>query len=92
MDLVAILGAISIFTAGMTLAIGAGAVGLAEGYAVASGLTSLAQQPDEAGSISRTMFISLAIVETSAIYCFVVTMILLFANPFWQYAIEQVAK
>ena len=89
MDLVAILGAVSIFTAGLTLAIGAGAVGLAEGF---SGLTSLAQQPDEAGSISRTMFISLAIVETSAIYCFVVTMILLFANPFWQYAISLAAK
>ena len=86
MDLVAILGSISIFTAGFCLSIGASAAGLAEGYAVASGLTSLAQQPDEAGSISRTMFISLAIVETS------VAMILLFANPFWQYAISTVAK
>lgn len=92
MDLVAILGAVSIFTAGLSLAIGAGAAGLAEGYAVGSGLASLAQQPDEAGSISRTMFISLAIVETSAIYCFVVAMILLFANPFWQYAIDAATK
>ena len=92
MDLVAILGAVSILTAGLTLAGGAAAVGWAEGYAVSSGLTAVAQQPDEAGSISRTMFISLAIVETSAIYCFVVAMILLFANPFWQYAIEQAAK
>ena len=92
MDLVSILGAVSIFTAGLCLALGAGAVGLAEGYAVSSGLTALAQQPDEAGSISRTMFISLAIVETSAIYCFVVAMILLFANPFWTYAVEQAAK
>ena len=92
MDLVAILGSISIFTAGFCLSIGASAAGLAEGYAVASGLTSLAQQPDEAGSISRTMFISLAIVETSGIYCFVVAMILLFANPFWQDAISTVAK
>lgn len=92
MDLVAILGAVSILTAGLTLAGGAAAVGWAEGYAVSSGLTSLAQQPDEAGSISRTMFISLAIVETSAIYCFVVAMILLFANPFWQYAISLAEK
>lgn len=92
MDLVAILGSVSIFTAGLCLCLGAGAAGLGEGYAAAAGLTSLAQQPDEAGSISRTMFISLAIVETSGIYCFVVAMILLFANPFWQYAIEQAAK
>lgn len=92
MDLVAILGAVSIFSAGFCLCIGAGAAGLGEGFAVASGLTALAQQPDEAGSISRTMFISLAIVETSGIYCFVVAMILLFANPFWQYAIAQAAQ
>ena len=69
MDLVAILGSVSIFTAGLCLAIGGFAVALGEGYAVACGLTALAQQPDEAGSISRTMFISLAIVETSGIYC-----------------------
>lgn len=92
MDLVAILGSVSIFTAGLCLAIGASCAGLAEGYAAASGLTAVAQQPDEAGSISRTMFISLAIVETSGIYCFVVAMILLFANPFWQYAIGAAAK
>ena len=96
MDLVAILGSISIFTAGFCLCVGASAAGLGGGFGggagFASGLTSLAQQPDEAGSISRTMFISLAIVETSGIYCFVVAMILLFANPFWQYAISTVAK
>jgi F-type H+-transporting ATPase subunit c len=27
-------------------------------------------------------------IESTAIYCFVVAMILLFANPFWDWAIE----
>jgi F-type H+-transporting ATPase subunit c len=30
-------------------------------------------------------------IESTAIYCFVVSMILIFANPFWKHAIEQVA-
>jgi F-type H+-transporting ATPase subunit c len=30
-------------------------------------------------------------IESLAIYCFVVSMILIFANPFWHYAIAQAA-
>jgi F-type H+-transporting ATPase subunit c len=53
--------------------------------------TSLAQQPDAAGTITRTLFVGLAMIESIAIYCFVVSMILLFANPFWSYVITQAA-
>jgi F-type H+-transporting ATPase subunit c len=30
-------------------------------------------------------------IESTAIYCFVVTMILIFANPFWNHVIDQAA-
>jgi len=30
-------------------------------------------------------------IESTAIYCFVLSMILLFANPFWTHAIGQAA-
>jgi len=73
----------SIVSAGLTVAIGAGLAALGEGRAAAQALQSLAQQPDEANTISRTMFIGLAMIETSAIYCFVIALILIFANPFW---------
>jgi len=73
----------SIVAAGLTVAIGAGLAALGEGRAAAQALQSLAQQPDEANTISRTMFIGLAMIETSAIYCFVIALILIFANPFW---------
>jgi F-type H+-transporting ATPase subunit c len=46
-------------------------------------LRSIAQQPDESNTISRTLFVGLAMIESTAIYCFVLSMILLFANPFW---------
>ncbi len=41
-------------------------------------------------TITRTLFVSLAMIELTAIYCFVVAMILLFANPFWN-AVSQKA-
>ncbi|EAT16503.1 F0F1 ATP synthase subunit C [Desulfuromonas acetoxidans] len=79
---------ISIFTAGITIAIGSIGSALGEGRAVASALTSLAQQPDSASTITRTLFVGLAMVESTAIYCFVVSMIVLFANPFWNHFLE----
>lgn len=88
MDNVTLIGMVSIFTAGLTIAIGAVGPALGEGRAAASALTAIAQQPDEAGTITRTLFVSLAMVESTAIYCFVVSMILLFANPFWNYVVE----
>ncbi|OPL09563.1 MAG: ATP synthase F0F1 subunit C [delta proteobacterium ML8_F1] len=83
MDSVSIIGMTSIIIAGMTIAIGSVAPALGEGKAVAQALASIAQQPDEANTISRTLFVGLAMIESTAIYCFVVSMILLFANPFW---------
>ena len=77
-----IVAAISIFTAGMTVSFGALGPALGEGRAAAAALTAIAQQPDAAPMISRTLFVSLAMIESTAIYCFVVSMILLFANPF----------
>jgi F-type H+-transporting ATPase subunit c len=92
MDSISLIGMTSIL--GAALCIGMGAIGpaLGEGRAVAQALSSIAQQPDETGTITRTLFVGLAMIESTAIYCFVVTMILLFANPFWNYVIAQVGK
>lgn len=83
MDSATLIAAVSIFTAGLTIAIGSIGPALGEARAAAHALTAIAQQPDEANRITRTLFVSLAMIESTAIYCFVVTMILLFANPFW---------
>ena len=61
-----------------------GAVGpaLGEGRAVAAAMDALARQPESAGTISRTLFVGLAMIETMAIYCLVIALLVLFANPF----------
>lgn len=91
MDNVTIIAAASIISAGITIAIGVIGPGMGQGRAVASALTAMAQQPDATSAITRTLFVGLAMIESLAIYCFVVSMILLFANPFWNHAIAQAA-
>jgi F-type H+-transporting ATPase subunit c len=87
MDSLGWVAVASIISAGLCIAIGAIGPALGEGRALAQALSALAQQPDEANTITRTLFVGLAMVESTAIYCFVVAMILLFANPFWQHFI-----
>jgi F-type H+-transporting ATPase subunit c len=82
MDGTTLLGMVSIVTAGLTIAIGSIGPALGEGRAVSQALMAMAQQPDEANAITRTLFVGLAMIESTAIYCFVITIILLFANPF----------
>ena len=83
MEAIGLIGMTSIFVAGFTMAIGSIGPAIAQGRAVEQALRSIAQQPDESDTLSRTLFVGLAMVESTAIYCFVVSMILLFANPFW---------
>ena len=91
MDSMTLIAIVSIITAGLTIAIGSIGPAFGEARAVASALTSLAQQPDASATITRTLFVGLAMVESVAIYCFVVSMILIFANPFWNHVIAQAA-
>lgn len=69
---------------GAAVAVSFGAIGpaLAEGRAVASAMDAIARQPEAAGTISRTLFVGLAMIETMAIYCLVIALLLLFANPY----------
>ncbi len=91
MDSMTIIAVASIVTAGITTGIGVLGPALGEGRAVATALTSLAQQPDASATITRTLFVGLAMIESTAIYCFVVSMILMFANPFWNAVIARAA-
>jgi F-type H+-transporting ATPase subunit c len=73
---------VSIAAAGVTMAVGALGAALGESRIAAAAMDALARQPDEASSITRTLFVSLAMVESTAIFCLVIALILIFANPF----------
>ena len=72
----------SIVAAAVAVSFGAIGPALAEGRAVAAAMDAIARQPEAAGTLSRTLFVGLAMIETMAIYCLVVALLLLFANPY----------
>ncbi|MBQ8671146.1 MAG: ATP synthase F0 subunit C [Alphaproteobacteria bacterium] len=89
MDSYAIIGAVSIFGACICMGIGSLGSALGEGNAAAAAISAMAQQPDEASRLRSTMFVSLAMIETSSLYALLIAFLTLYANPFWNYAINQ---
>jgi len=83
MDNIGIIGMVSIIVAGLTISVGSIAPAIGEARALTQAMSAIAQQPDEANTITRTLYVGLAMIESTAIYCFVVALILIFANPFW---------
>lgn len=77
-----VIAIVSIAAAALTMAVGAVGAALGESRIGAAAMDALARQPDEASSITRTLFVSLAMVESTAIFCLVIALIVLFANPF----------
>ncbi len=84
MDNTGWIAIVSMAVAGLTIALGSVGPALAEGRAAAEAMRAIAQQPDESNTITRTLFVAMALIESTAIYCFLVSMILLFFNPFWE--------
>ena len=91
MDTIQAIGMMSVLAAGICMGLGAIGPAIGEGMAAAAALRSIAQQPDETGAITRTLFVSMAMIESTGIYCFVIAIILIFANPFWDYAVKHAA-
>ncbi|WP_420794869.1 ATP F0F1 synthase subunit C [Hahella chejuensis] len=67
------------------IALGAMLPALAMGKAISSALDALARQPEAEKSITRTLFIGLAMIESLAIYVLVIVLIVLFRNPLLEY-------
>jgi len=67
--------------------IGVGAVGaaLAIGSAAKSACEAVGRNPAVQGKIMMTMLIGMAMAESIAIYALVISLVLLFANPYMKY-------
>ena len=69
----------------LAIALGAFAPALAMGKAISAALEALARQPEAEKSITRTLFIGLAMIESLAIYVLVIVLIVLFRNPLLEF-------
>jgi F-type H+-transporting ATPase subunit c len=74
--------------AGFGMAIGAFGTGIGQGLAVKSAVEGVSRNPGASGKIMTVMLIGLAMIESLAIYVLVVCLIILFANPYKDVAIE----
>jgi F-type H+-transporting ATPase subunit c len=79
---------LSTISAALAIAIGTLGPAFAMGRAITQALEALARQPEAERSITRTLFIGLAMIESLAIYCLVVVLIILFRNPLLEYLLK----
>lgn len=79
---------ISTVVAALAIAVGIIFPANAMGKAITQALEALARQPEAEKSITRTLFIGLAMIESLAIYVLVVVLIILFRNPLLEYLLK----
>jgi F-type H+-transporting ATPase subunit c len=82
----------SMVAAGIGMGLGSFGTGIGQGLAIKSAVEGVARNPGASGKILTTMMIGLAMIESLAIYVFVVSMIILFANPFSDRIFEIISK
>ena len=74
--------------AAVAIALGTLGPAIAMGRAITQALEALARQPEAEKSITSTLFIGLAMIESLAIYCLVIVLIILFRNPLMEYMLK----
>lgn len=79
---------VSTAAAAVAIALGVMFPAQAMGRAIAQALDALARQPESEKSITRTLFIGLAMIESLAIYVLVIVLIILFRNPLLEYLLK----
>lgn len=79
---------ISTVVSALAIALGVMLPAAAMGKAITQALDALARQPDAEKSITRTLFIGLAMIESLAIYVLVIVLIILFRNPLLEYLLK----
>lgn len=90
MDSLTIVASVSVFSAAFSIGMGSLGSSFGEANIAREAVHSITQQPDETANITKVLFMSMAMVESSAIYCLVISMILIFANPFWNTLLEKI--
>lgn len=69
----------------VALGFAAGLCGIGQGMAVGKAVEGIARQPEATGKIQSALIIGLAFIESLTIYVLVISLIMIFANPFISY-------
>jgi len=72
---------VTILVSGAGIVLGALTPAIVEGRAVLKALEGMTRQPESANDLRTTLLISMALLESTAIYVLLICLILIFANP-----------
>jgi len=81
MDPGVLITIITIVVSGVGIVLGTAIPAIVEGRAVLKALEGMTRQPDVAGQLRTTLLISMALLESTAIYVLLILLVLIFANP-----------
>ncbi len=81
-----------VMAAAVGMGLGSFGTGIGQGIAISKAVEGVARNPGASGKIMTVMLVGLAMIESLAIYCLVVAMIILFANPFTATVVEMLSK
>ena len=81
-----------VMAAAVGMGLGSFGTGIGQGVAISKAVEGVARNPGASGKIMTVMLVGLAMIESLAIYCLVVAMIILFANPFTATVVEMLSK
>lgn len=72
---------VTILVSGVGILLGTLTPAIVEGRAVLKALEGMTRQPEAADDLRTTLLISMALLESTAIYVLLICLILIFANP-----------
>jgi F-type H+-transporting ATPase subunit c len=81
MDPGTLITLVTIIGSTVGIVVGALTPAIVEGRAVLKALEGMTRQPEAAGDLRTTLLISMALLESTAIYVLLVILVLIFANP-----------
>jgi len=81
MEAAVLITLVTIVTSAVTIVVGCLMPAIVEGRAVVKALEGITRQPEAANDLRTTLFVSMALLESTAIYVLLVVLVLLFANP-----------
>jgi F-type H+-transporting ATPase subunit c len=81
MDSATIVALVTMIVPAIAILLGTLTPAIVEGRAVITALEGMTRQPEAADNLRGTLIISMALLESTAIYVLLICLVLLFANP-----------
>jgi F-type H+-transporting ATPase subunit c len=79
---------VTVLVSGIGIVIGVIVPAIGQAIVASKAMNAIARQPEAGDAVNRALILSLAMLESLAIYILAVILILLFANPLRQYIVQ----